>query len=66
MTMAKQARFPGWRTMTAAQRYNARMGALFEDYRARERAKKAACSFNAFGRCGCADGPCAVQEQTSD
>lgn len=23
-------RFPGWRTMPAAQRYNARMGAMFE------------------------------------
>ena len=28
-------RFPGWRTMTAAQRYNARMDAMFERARMR-------------------------------
>lgn len=28
-------RFPGWRTMTAAQRYNARKDAIFDDARKR-------------------------------
>ncbi|NDF00522.1 MAG: hypothetical protein EB034_19975 [Verrucomicrobia bacterium] len=27
----KPAKYPGWRTMTASQRYNARMSSLFED-----------------------------------
>lgn len=30
-----RTRFPGWRTMTAAQRYNARKDAIFEDARRR-------------------------------
>jgi hypothetical protein len=29
------ARFPGWRTMTASQRYNARMEAIFDQAKAR-------------------------------
>lgn len=28
--MTAKARFPGWRTMTAAQRYNARKDAIFD------------------------------------
>lgn len=34
-TVVKQSRFPGWRTMTAAQRYNAKMHELFEDAKRR-------------------------------
>jgi hypothetical protein len=32
---AKRPRFPGWRTMTRAQRYNARMEEIFEQAKAR-------------------------------
>lgn len=37
--MSKQAKFPGWRTMTASQRYNARMDAIFNDAYEREARK---------------------------
>jgi hypothetical protein len=33
--IVKQSRFPGWRHMTAAQRYNARMDEIFEQAKAR-------------------------------
>jgi hypothetical protein len=33
MTRTNQPKYPGWRTMTAAQRYNARMHRLFDDAR---------------------------------
>lgn len=36
--------FPGWRTMTAAQRHNAKMAAIFD------RAKKLKTRFNASSR----------------
>lgn len=29
--MARESKYPGWRHMTAAQRYNARMDRMFED-----------------------------------
>lgn len=39
MKGTKQAKYPGWRTMTGAQRYNARMHKLFDDAFARARAE---------------------------
>jgi hypothetical protein len=33
-------KYPGWRTMTAAQRYNARYDRIWEEARMRERAKE--------------------------
>ena len=35
------SKFPGWRTMTAAQRYNARMDAIWEEARRLERERRA-------------------------
>lgn len=35
-------KFPGWRTMTAAQRYNAKMDAMFDEARRLERERRKA------------------------
>lgn len=32
-----KGKYPGWRTMRASERYNARMAQIWEDARARER-----------------------------
>lgn len=40
MTVRKQ-RYPGWRTMTGSQRYNARMERIFDNARRLEAEKRA-------------------------
>lgn len=37
---APKGSFPGWRTMTSAQRYNARKDLIFEEARRLEEAKR--------------------------
>jgi hypothetical protein len=39
-TKRTKTRFPGWRHMTASERYNARMDALFERCRELERERR--------------------------
>ncbi len=40
MQIAKQSKFPGWRHMTASERYNAKAAALWDHARAMERERR--------------------------